>query len=112
MRRSWLFVPVALVLLAGCTASDSPAGSVVTVEGSSRPLVTWPDLDAERYVVGIMTESGGWLWEGTDTSVIVGGVAEVDAASPGFGIDGQAQLWFAAFDADGDLVHSERMALG
>lgn len=118
-----ILAPLALigaVLLAGCTATGDdqvpPDGvessSVVTVDGTFRPRLSWPNLDADDYVVGIVSESGAaWSWHGDATSVIVGDVPEVDWQGPGFALEGSAELWFAAFDAEGGELYSETTVL-
>lgn len=116
---------LAVVMLAGCAAPAGQSGesagpaaggasaSVLSIEGAFRPELSWPDLGGTRYVVGIVSESGAsWAWEGEERSVIVGGVPEIDWVGPGFAIEGPAQLTFAAFDADGALLHLERTAVG
>lgn len=110
----------AALVLAGCGATGveptnpptASTTSVVTVEGTFRPRLSWPDLNAESYVVGVVSDSGAtWAWEGDATSVIVGDVPDVDWEGPGFGLEGPAALWFAAFDADGAELYSERTTL-
>lgn len=123
MRPALAAVVLMAALLAGCSANppvapstDPSAGtseSVIAIDGTFRPELSWPDLGAAHYLVGIVSDSGAsWSWEGEDHSVIVGGVPEIDWVGPGFAIEGAAELTFAAFAADGSLLHLERSDIG
>jgi len=87
-------------------AAEDPAGlPVATSSGGTRPEVSWDAMDgAATYRVTVVAADGGppWAWEGSATSVALGG--RTDERGIGFRLVGDAVLTVLGVDADGGVV--------
>lgn len=86
-------------------AAESAELPVATSSGGTRPEVSWAAMDgAATYRVTVVAADGGppWAWEGSATSVALGG--RTDERGIGFRLVGDAVLTVLGVDADGGVV--------
>lgn len=115
MRR--MAVLVALLMLLGACASDSAAPQVgvaglsllgpYEAEVGTVPRFEWSDVDgAAKYRLVVLGPQGPiWAWEGTETSVNLGGLTgDRPELMPGPVVEAGTSWSVAAFDASGAVL--------
>ncbi|MFV0451140.1 MAG: hypothetical protein ACK5LS_02675 [Propioniciclava sp.] len=110
----------ALVLLVGCgptAGTDTDRGAAqaartgspaLTVAPGLRPTVSWEPLrGAEFYGLTVLPDAGpGWAWEGTETSVVLGGAT---GDGTGFRLSSAAVVTVTAHDRRGTVIRLDQI---
>ena len=111
-----------LLALVSCSAQGEPAPPTTAppiaeqerpgpfiVEHAARTSISWPAAEgAARYLLVVVQDDGiTWAWEGTETTVILGG-GPADREGPGFALTSSASLWWTAVAADGRVLGAFR----
>lgn len=90
--------------------TGDPTAAALSIEGGQRPTVAWAAVDgASSYRLTVLADVGQpWAWEGTDTSVTLGG-GQQDGEGLGFRLTSAAVITVTAHGADGVVLRLDQV---